>query len=179
VGLLTHHQPQRCTPPPPPFGRSPSTAPFHCAGADEISVMARSEATKQSSFPRKPTGLLRCARNDEQAARSLSIVTTGLDPVVHADVQRVNNAAISASQPAAWIAGSSPAMTTPRITRACAAPRRQSDEASRRFPFCRPAACCSFRASKNRPVNARNRPMPRLVGLIQQTETVILPFVGV
>jgi hypothetical protein len=53
----------------------------------------RSEATKQSSFPRKPTGLLRCARNDEQAARSLSIVTTGPDPVVHADVQRVNNAA--------------------------------------------------------------------------------------
>jgi hypothetical protein len=32
-------------------------------------VIARSKATKQSSFPRKRTGLLRYARNDEQASR--------------------------------------------------------------------------------------------------------------
>jgi hypothetical protein len=42
-----------------------------------------------------------------------SLVTTGLDPVVHADVPRIKQSRrISANQRPAWIAGSSPAMTT-------------------------------------------------------------------
>jgi hypothetical protein len=41
------------------------------------------------------------------------LVTTGLDPVVHADLQRRSDRRpIPASRRLAWIAGSSPAMTT-------------------------------------------------------------------
>jgi len=41
---------------------------------------------------------------------ALSLVTTGLDPVVHADPQQIKGNAFG-SDVATWIAGSSPAMT--------------------------------------------------------------------
>jgi len=43
--------------------------------------------------------------------RRISLVTTGLDPVVHADMPRHQQRKVRASLTAAWIAGSSPAMT--------------------------------------------------------------------
>jgi hypothetical protein len=63
---------------------------------------------KDISFSRRGFFRVRVLSNDD----AIHLVTTGLDPVVHADVrlQKTHRQVLSALF-SAWIAGSSPAMT--------------------------------------------------------------------
>jgi hypothetical protein len=95
------------TPPPPRFAWSPSPA---FAGADDFN---RSRGASERPSYEKPLS---------------EVVTTGLDPVVHADASRPSaGGSACASEASAWMPGSSPGMTDERT-------KRKDSEAKRRQP---------------------------------------------